>query len=163
MENNLIVSCDRPILYDARAIQGTVNKDFWYNNGLPGIWESLNESPWKSEIWQKAYPQIARFIDSVDIYDPDFIPNPAYCVVIKNVEFQCESQSKFEKEVISFSRIIVYEEPMEAIGDVKYHIFVDPDNEDYHIKYDLETIIFNNPYLQPIPFSKIGRQQFQVI
>ena len=158
VENNLIVACGSSLVYDARAIQGVKSDTFWYAYGLASDWEILYQSPWKSRIWRKAYPQIARFTDdSSDLENPDFVPNPAYSIVVNNVGYQCRSWS-VDTEVVQFSRVEIYNNPAKALKSVENEIFRDPANRDFRIREDLEEIVFADPALDPIPFGKIGRE-----
>jgi len=93
---NVVVNCERGISYDDRARRGALegsqgntalgSGSFWLPNEASGIWNSLWASPWRSEIWQEAYPALARMTDDPsDLDDPNFAPNPAYSVVRGNV------------------------------------------------------------------------------
>lgn len=158
VENNLIVACGTSIDYDARAIEGTKDENYWYAFGLPYVWEVFYRSPWKTEIWQNAYPQMRRFTDDAsDLDNPDFIPNPAYSVVINNVEYCCKKRV-FSKEVLKLSNVVYYENPMKALESIINIIFVDPEDDDYHIRNGVNEIVFDDPDLQSIPFKNIGRQ-----
>ena len=157
-ENNLIVSCKTSITYDSRGLRGSRDEEHWYANNLPTVWESLYQSPWESIIWKKAYPQMIHFTDDrSDLDNPNFVPNPANSVVINNVEYKC-GPSSIAWEVFDFSKIELYDDPMEALEEIEDEIFVDEENGDYHIRKDVEEIVFDDPNLQPIPFGEIGRQ-----
>ena len=159
VENNLLVSCRRAFMYDDRAIKGAIDPEYWYAENMPYVWNELYASPWQSEIWKKAYPQMARFsTDASDLKNPDFVPNPAYSTVINNVEYRCEKSSKISDAVKRFSMIAEYTDVIKAFGGNEEEIFADPANGDYSIREDVEVIEFADENLQPIPFGKIGRQ-----
>lgn len=89
VKNNVIVNCtNTPILYDARAREGALFGGWFHYcsepNGL--MWQWLWDSPYKSEVWQKYYPQMAAF--SEDFGDPDdpcFVPNPGCSEICGNI------------------------------------------------------------------------------
>ena len=94
---NVVVNSEKSVEYDDRTRQGVLGEQgntalgsasFWLPDPEEpsGIWRSLWASPWKSEIWQKTYPALARMTDDPsDLDDPNFAPNPAYSVVAGNV------------------------------------------------------------------------------
>lgn len=87
VKNNIVINTnDRSISYDQRAIDG-VNGG-WFTSSLPGgsMWTNLYASPWKTELWQRTYPQTAKINDNFDDKDnPDFAPNPSYSTVSGNL------------------------------------------------------------------------------
>lgn len=154
--NNIIInSNDRPVSYDQRAIDG-VNGD-WFTFTLKGggMWTNLYSSPWKSEIWQKAYPEMARLKDDFDNQsDPDFAPNPSYSSVtgnlIVNTSKSIGSISDKAKEYSNISENAIYR--LTKLDS----IFTSPETGDYSLKKD--SIVFDTlPGFENIPVSEIGR------
>ncbi len=90
VRDNLIIGESRqPILYDDRNRDGFVNGG-WAHQACdtPDAphWRNLARVPYKSELWAKKYPTLARVIKDFDKFnDPDFPINPANSVVENNV------------------------------------------------------------------------------
>jgi len=89
--DNVIVNCgNAPIYYDNRAREGAFYGAWFHYCSEPGglMWKLLRESPYKSEIWQKHYPQMAAFCEDFDQPDnPCFVPNPGCSRVENNIAF----------------------------------------------------------------------------
>ena len=158
IENNLIVACGSSITYDVRAIEGAKSETYWFAHDLDSMWKSLNDSPWKTKTWQKAYPAMTRFTDDAsDPDNPDFVPYPAYSVVLNNIGYRCTSWS-IGGEVMKAGRVEYYNNPAKAVKSIEDTLFVDAANRDFHIREDVEEITFADPNVKPIPFGMIGRQ-----
>ncbi|MDR1465483.1 MAG: right-handed parallel beta-helix repeat-containing protein [Oscillospiraceae bacterium] len=89
VRNNVVVNANSTISYDWRAREGAIDPNGWFSthSGEGGeMWQWLKASPWQSETWQKAYPQMRRFsFDFSQPDSPDFVANPAYSVVTDNI------------------------------------------------------------------------------
>ena len=89
VRNNTVINCtNTPISYDNRAIEGALHGTWFHYCSEPNgyMWKLLWESPYRSEIWQKHYPQIAAFCeDFTQEDDPHFVPNPGCSEVCDNL------------------------------------------------------------------------------
>ena len=152
--NNIVVNCnDRSISYDDRAREGVV-KNGWFSHSRNkelegGMWQLLYGSPWQTDVWKKAYPQMQRFSDDFgNTDDPGFVPNPAYSSVTHNVIVNIlgdigdisESADRFSDITDNF----IYK-----LKDAD-SIFVNAAGGDY-------TLLNAPEGFEPIPFSEIGR------
>ena len=79
----------------------------WFSGDVEGLWRTLRASPWKSEIWQNAFPQYKTISDDiVDIDDPRFMANPAGSVVKNNIVFdKTASLGTVDNAVYSYSTV----------------------------------------------------------
>lgn len=97
VRDNIIIGESRqPILYDDRNRDGFVNGG-WAHHACdtPDAphWQKLKSVPYKSELWAKKYPTLARIITDFDKYDdPDFPINPANSVVENNIIINAEAR-----------------------------------------------------------------------
>ncbi|MBR5742390.1 MAG: right-handed parallel beta-helix repeat-containing protein, partial [Clostridia bacterium] len=159
VENNLLLNCHASIVYDDRAIEGAKSGTYWFAYDLDGMWKNLNDSPWKTKTWQKAYPAMARFSEEVDFDDPNYVPNPAYSKVLYNVGYKCSSQNLAD-EVVRFSDAVLYsgKKSENALKSVMEEIFADPAGKDFRIREGVEEIALDDPDFKPIPFGEIGRK-----
>ena len=113
------------------------------------MWQLLFESPWQTDTWKKAYPQMQKFSDDFnDTDNPDFVPNPAYSDVNKNIIVNIPGTiGDISEAADRFSNVTdnaVYK--MKARDD----IFEDAANGNYTLK--------NVPDgFEQIPLDKIGR------
>lgn len=109
-ENIIINSKDAAIRYDARARDGVL-KTTWFSEHVDktnsDLWRDLLNSPWKSEIWQQAFPQYAFITDNFEnINDSNFMATPSNSVVKNNIIFDKSSNlGNFDKPVKEFSYI----------------------------------------------------------
>ncbi len=152
--NNIVVNTnDSSISYVDRAREGVVNNG-WFSHSRDkemegGMWQLLFESPWQTDVWKEAYPQMQKFSDDFnDTDNPDFVPNPAYSNVNKNIIVNIPGTiGKISDSANRFSNVTdnaVYK--MKARDD----IFEDAANGNYTLK--------NIPDgFEQIPFDKIGR------
>lgn len=90
VRDNIIIGESRePILYDDRNRDGFVNGG-WAHQACdtPDAkhWKNLECVPYRSELWAKKFPKLARIITDFSRFnDPDFPINPANCKVENNV------------------------------------------------------------------------------
>lgn len=156
VHNNIIInSNDRPISYDQRAIDG-VNGG-WFTISLPtgSIWSNLYASPWKSELWQEAYPGTARLKDDFSNQDdPDFAPNPSYSSVTGNLIVNAsESIGSISDKANQYSDIsgnAVFK--LTKLGG----IFSAPEAGDYTLKENSEAYK-EIPEFKNLPIDEMGR------
>ena len=156
VRNNIIINTnDRPISYDQRAIDGA--NGGWFTHALPntGMWTTLYDSPWKTEIWQKAYPQTARLKDDFNNQDdPDFAPNPAYSTVTGNLIVNGSGKiGEISEKANQFSDIsgnALYK--LTKLDD----IFNAPESGDYTLK-DKSKVYKQLPDFEELPISEMGR------
>lgn len=156
VRNNIIInSNDRPISYDQRAIDG-VNGG-WFTISLPdgSIWANLYASPWKTELWQKAYPGTARLKDDFGNQDdPDFAPNPSYSTVTGNLIINSgKSIGSISDKANQYSDIsgnAVYR--LTKLGG----IFNSPETGDYTLK-EGSKVYKELPGFENLPISEMGR------
>lgn len=88
VKNNVIIGSWRGINYDARVIEGVLDENFWFGGAREGggFWTTLYSSPWQTDIWKAAYPQMSRISgDFSDKQNPYFGPNPAFSEVSDNI------------------------------------------------------------------------------
>jgi len=95
------------------------------------MWKLLWKSPYRSEIWQKHYPQIAAFCEDFTQADnPHFVPNPGCSEVCDNliVDAGLFHSNIICKEAKQFGRIEDnYFYPIRTLEQ----LFVDPKKGDY--------------------------------
>ncbi len=156
--NNIIVnSGENAIYFDERARDGALNNG-WFTHahiGSGDMWEALYSSPWKSEIWQKAFPEYKTMTDDISQSETaSYIPNPA-STVKGNLIF-----NKYRK----IGDIYVSAYRFSDISDNEVYfiskaerIFADIDSGDYNIK-DIEKLRKSIPDFQAIPLDEIGRK-----
>ncbi len=155
--NNIIVNPGNNALrFDDRAREGALENG-WFTHahiGSGDMWEALYNSPWKSEIWQNAFPEYKNCTDDISKSDsPDYIPNPASIfknniIINKNMGYGDVYSSVWKFSDISENAIY-------NVGKCD-EIFVDIDNGDYNIK-DIDEIRKVAPDFKEIPLDKIGR------
>ena len=157
VRNNIVVSRgERGISYDQRAIDGFYGGWFEEHSGKNGnMWTDLRSSPWKTEIWQNAYPDMAKISD--DFSDPDspyFAPNPANSRVDDNLFVTGRrTPGRVDEKVLQYS---------EFSGNALFSpiqlstLFADAENGDYRLKEDSPAYAFN-PSLRSLPAEQFGR------
>ena len=157
VHGNILINCETPVCYDDRARDGALNEDSWFKHSKEGadMQQNLEAMPWRSELWQKAYPYTANWsLDYADPENPNFLPNPANSSVTGNLIVQyAGSFGRCDDSVYRFSDIsgnAVYQ-----VNAMK-NLFVDPDNGDYTLRSDAP--VFNEiPGFEQIPIGEIGR------
>ncbi len=146
------------ISYDDRNRDGFVHNG-WARKAVNTpdgmMWKNLRKVPFRSEIWQKAYPELAKITEDFNDYDnPDFPINPKNVSIHGNIIISPHNSiGNIAQSVYTYGKVydnIVY--PSEAAEE----IFTDAANGDYRIKAgsDAEKRL---PDFEPIPFEKIGR------
>ena len=158
VKNNIVINSNyRSMTYDDRARDGAVNNG-WFNHSSQkdgDMWKNLENSPWKTDIWQKAYPQYKHYSDDFsDMDNPDFVPNPAYSEITGNVHINLfKREGSIADSVYRFST--VKNNPTYFWSSAS-SIFTDYKNGDYTLKEG--SVIFKKlPDFEPIPISEIGR------
>lgn len=149
VRDNIIIGESRqPILYDDRNRDGFVNGG-WAHQACdtPDAphWQKLKAVPYRSELWARKYPTLARIITDFDKYnDPDFPINPANSVVENNIIINAEARFGWMAQS-------VYD--YNDIGENHtYHDFAEAD-------LDPDTFTFLHPRedFPCIPINEIGR------
>lgn len=149
VRDNLILGESRqPILYDDRNRDGFVNGG-WAHQACdtPDAphWKKLEQVPYRSELWAKRYPTLARIITDFDRYDdPDFPINPANSVVENNIIINEEARfGHMAQSVYDYN----------DIGE--NHTYHDTAEADL----DPDTLTFRHPRedFPTIPVGDIGR------
>lgn len=149
--NNIIVnSGENAVYFDDRARDGALNNGWFTHSYIEegDMWTALYGSPWKSEVWQSAFPQYKNLTEDIGMADSsDFIPNPSSTVkgniiINKNREIGAISDSVYTFANISDNSIYF-------IGRAD-DIFVDFQSGNYKFKEEISG--FND-----IPYEKIGR------
>ncbi len=158
--NNLIINAgDRAVSYDERAREGALD-DGWFDHAAKGgdMWTALYGSPWKSPVWQQAFPTYKTMTDDfARSDDAAFIPNPAGSTLRDNVIFDLRASiGSIAKSAARFS---------DVSGNAVYPLsrmrgfFADEANGDYRIR-DLEKLQKDVPGFREIPLDEIGRTEF---
>ncbi|MBQ7596261.1 MAG: right-handed parallel beta-helix repeat-containing protein, partial [Clostridia bacterium] len=77
--NNIIINAGKcAVSYDERARDGALSNG-WFDHAAKNgdMWKALYSSPWKSEVWQSAFPQYKKMTDDFSKSETaEFIPNP---------------------------------------------------------------------------------------
>ena len=156
--NNVLINCLHAFSYDDRSRDGATNPDSWFKHSMEGedMTQNLMASPWKTEVWQKAYSYMKDwFLDYSKTDDPNFIPNPSNSCVCGNLIVQFDGRAgEFNKSVRRYSDIsgnAAY-----RLGAIK-KLFVDPGSGDYRLRDD--SLVYKEiPDFQSLPFASIGRR-----
>ena len=149
--NNIVVNCnDRSISYDSRARDGVFGGWFTHSSQKGGdMWTNLFNSPWQTDVWKQAYPQMQKFSDDFNNTDaPEFVPNPAFSDVKLNIIVNAAGSigdiSEAAEKYSNISDNYIYKT---AKSD---EVFKDAANGDY-------TVINAPDGFEQIPFAEIGR------
>lgn len=160
IENNLIVNAgDQAIKYDDRARDGALNGG-WFNEHVNentgDLWIGLKNSPYKTDIWQNAFPQYKSFSDDFSDGDnPGFVPNPAGSVIKNNlIVDRSGALGDINENVYRFSEVT--ENDCYTLFMMN-KLFNDAKNGDYTLK-DGSPVYKNLPDFKEIPFDSIGRK-----
>ena len=163
VRNNIIVSSKRveyqmiPIQYDDRVLEGL--NGGWYGDvrdGANGMWGWLKDSPWQTETWKEAYPQMSRIkLDPDATDDPDFPAWPAYSTVTGNL-LCSKNECLVAKSVGKYSTFD---------NNPQYHpwridfktLFVDPDAGNYHLLPGC-NVYKKLPDFEDLPIEEMGIQ-----
>ena len=163
IRNNIFVmdknttSAKAPLRYDARAYDG-LNGD-WYGDvreGANGMWENLQNSPWQTDVWQKAYPQMARIkLDPDATEDPDFPALPSYSTVSGNLI--C-SRNDYNISPYVEKYGTVENNPKYDPDRVDFNtLFVDPEAENFHLIAGCD-VYTQLPDFEDLPIEEMGIQ-----
>ena len=157
VRNNVIVSGgQRGISYDQRAYDGFYGGWFAEHSGPEGnMWTDLRNSPWKTEVWQQAYPAMAAISDDMtQPDDPAFAANPAGSVVADNLFVTGRrTMGEIGERVLQYS---------DFHGNALFRksqlrdLFADPKGGDYTIREDSLIYAFA-PGFEPLPVEMMGR------
>ncbi len=149
--NNIVVNCnDRSISYDQRARDGVFGGWFTHSSQKGGdMWTNLFDSPWQTDIWKEAYPQMQKFSDDFNNTDaPEFVPNPAFSDVKNNIIVNIPGTTGDISEAAErFSNVT--DNPVYKMKD-SGSVFEDAANGNYTVKNAPDDF-------EQIPFEKIGR------
>ena len=145
IHNNIIVSTERAIHFDARGISRGYDKD-------KGLLNRLKSVDYKNPPWSTHYPALTTILDT----NPAF---PRGNLIECNVTVQCKQpfQTSSKKEELQFSIVRDNIELTEkAIG------FENVNAMNYRLRPD-SPVFAKLPNFKPIPFEKIGlyRDQFR--
>ncbi len=148
---NIIVNCnDKSISYDDRAREGVFGGWFMHSSRKGGdMWTNLFNSPWQTDVWKQAFPQMQKFSDDFDNTDaPEFVPNPAFSDVSKNIIVNVNGDiGNISEAADRFSDIKDnYLYKLKDCADV----FADAANGDY-------TVLNAPEGFEQLPFAEIGR------
>ena len=156
---NIIINAgEHPISYDSRARDGALYGG-WFNHSSKkdgDMWQLLYKSPWKSDIWQDAFPQYKNYIDDfAKSEEAGFVPNPGNSTVTDNLIFD---KSKHIGNISDAA-----EKFSDISGNKAYslrrldEIFTDAENGDYSIR-NIEELNSVLPGFREIPLGEIGRK-----
>lgn len=158
VRNNIVINTfNSGVSYDDRARDGAVNNG-WFNHSSKkdgDMWSALYESPWQSDIWKAAFPQMTKFSDDFNDTDsPDFVPNPAYSTVTGNLFFNIKkSIGNISDSASTYSTI----ENNAIFGiNALEDFFVNPNAGDYSLKANSKLYDIC-PDFEEIKIAEIGR------
>lgn len=154
VQNNVLINTKgHAVHYDQRAIDYILNNG-WFSHDTV-LWEQLEASPWRSEIWQNGYPMMQGLhynLDNTD--DPLFFPNAAKGKVTGNLLVNQRNElGQIDENPAYYSDIS---------GNAIYRLnamkklFVDPENGNYTLREDA-PVFDEIPDFEPLPLSEIGR------
>jgi len=110
IHDNVIVNAGTPISYDQRTRDGALatnpNFLFYAHTGYGGdMWRELEASPWQTELWRAAFPELAALsVNFDDIEAPTFAANPAGSSVTGNM-LVGSNIPRYAESVLRFSTI----------------------------------------------------------
>ncbi len=155
VRNNIVIMAHETVSYDQRAVDGVSGG--WFTHAAEGadMWRELYASPWQTQTWREAFPQMARFSDDFsDPENPDFVPNPAYSTLAGNLAVaQGGSFGNISDAAYRYSEITG--NSLFRKSQIK-SLFADPDNGDYTIK-DASMMRIYYPEFEPLPLDMMGR------
>jgi len=157
IRNNIIVNTgSNGISYDQRAID-CIYEGWFYEHSCEngGMWQTLFNSPYKTELWQEAYPQMKSFVtDFSKTDDPGFLPNPANNVVTDNIILNAQGEfGSLGDKVEKYSTV----ENNAVYGMLKLtSVFTDPLNGDYSLNSD-SIALDDVKNFEELPVSQMGR------
>ncbi len=156
VRNNIIVMAHNPVSYDQRAIDGVYGGWFTHSSMEGGdMWQALYRSPWQSETWKEAFPEMQRFSDDFsDPENPDFVPNPAYSTLSGNLAVAQGGEFGHIADTV-WKYSTVKNNGLFRTSQMKI-LFADPDNGDYTLKDESMMLIYE-PDFEPLPLDLMGR------
>lgn len=157
VQNNVVINSGRYALsYDDRARAMLYNG--WFNSHVKEngeMWVNLEKSPYKTEIWQNAFPEMKSFVTDFDkIDETGFVANPANSIVSKNVFVNLNGKIGYiDDSVTQFSKI---ENNLTVKITKADKIFTDYFKGDYSLCEN--SLVYKEiPDFEEIPVNKIGR------
>ena len=125
---------------------GSFGRSYDYGGGnaawYAGLWSSLEEVPYTSEIWVKQYPEILEVVDEKGQLDVGRNIRVTDNILIDTEDPVIKGEVS---ETFTYKDNLTYDDPG----------FVDMENRNYLLKPDAQ-IFKDNPNFQPIPFTRIG-------
>ncbi len=150
--NNIIINSPRPVHFDNRARLNIRNYGVYSH--FEYMYGKLMESPWQTQAWQEAYPQMKNF--TFDYSDPDNInlpTNAANSRVTGNLIIDSGESRVFVEDDVSL--FVTVENNYMAGKFLMYNLFNDPEKGDYTFK-SIQNVRKFIPDFEDIPFDKIG-------
>ena len=139
VHDNIVVNSYDPINFDDRGLQGLSGDEsnsFYQHFKENGeLWNLLEESPWRSDVWREAFPQYNRYsADFSHTDDKNFILNPGNGVIRHNLLVSAKGNiGDLAKTVYKYST--VEENAVFRLSALK-KLFVDHENGDYTLRDD---------------------------
>ena len=153
--NIVIITSQEPFTYDQRARDGVLSGSFSHSRADGDMLQHLLDSPWQTDLWQTAYPNLAAVsTDFNNTEDPLFIANPGCSAVTGNLTFcYAGSIGGISEGAERFSDISG--NACYRLKDMK-KLFVDYENGDYTLRDDAPA--FDQiPDFEQLPIAQIGR------
>lgn len=136
--NNLMLDCNKPLVFDARAVEYD-----WVN--MSGINNALAAVPYTEGVWAEKYPELVGIKDD----EPEI---PKHNVIKNNVIYRTP-QISVRPLVSQHGSIEDAVEISNTKGFVDY-------GKDFTLKEDSE-VFKKIPAFENIPFEKIGRYEYK--
>lgn len=139
VHDNIVVNSYDPINFDDRGLtglSGDESSSFYLHFKENGeLWQLLEQSPWRSEVWRKAFPQYDRYsADFSHTDDKNFILNPGNGVIRHNILVSAKGNiGDLAKTVYKYSTV---EDNATFRLSAMKKIFVDPEHGDYTVRDD---------------------------
>ena len=136
--HNVMLECKKPLVIDARG-------DGWMNF-REGIWQYqlIIDSPWKTELWQKTFPEVAEILDNNPRY-------PMNNIIKENIIYSTPD--------ISAADLALKYSDIEESHTVTKSDFVDYGNQNFALKEN-SKVFTEIPDFKQIPMSEIGRYDY---
>ncbi len=148
ISNNLLINCKTPLVYVSLSLNGE-------RFGQGGTaWKELEASPYKSEKWQKAYPQYSTLSsDFANNANAAFAANPANSKIDKNIILNADGTlGTIDDKASAFSHI----DSNSVVKLTQTDMFTDAKNGIYTINRESENAK-DYEFFRNIPFDSIGR------
>ncbi len=136
--HNVMLECKKPLVIDARG-------DGWMNF-REGIWQYqlIIDSPWKTELWQKTFPELAEILDNNPRY-------PMNNIIKGNIIYSTPD--------ISAADLALKYSDIEDSYTVTKSDFADYGNQNFALKEN-SKVFTEIPDFEQIPMSEIGRYDY---